>query len=80
MAISLVAASSVEIWENTMAYFDDRANEMTAPDLDDIIDNLYPDQIQEIIEQYEGTALSVDEAVMLHKLKKVVATYLATAA
>ena len=53
---------------------------MTAPDLDDIIDNLYPDQIQEIIEQYEGTALSVDEAVMLHKLKKVAAAYLATAA
>jgi len=63
-----------------MAYFDDRANEMTAPDLDDIINNLYPDQIQEIIEQYEGTALSVDEAVMLHKLKKVAAAYLATAA
>ena len=53
---------------------------MTTPDLNDIINNLYPNQIQEIIEQYEGTDLSVDEAVMLHKLKKVAAAYLATAA
>ena len=53
---------------------------MTTRDLNDIINNLYPNQIQEIIEQYEGTALSVDEAVMLHKLKKVAAANLATAA